>query len=112
MLHVFFGAVPNSQWSQKNIFLDYILFIFIELSVLKMKNESILKIGALQKPLILLKELYFSDFFIRIRNLNTLLMLQIKKISKSNNLEDWSWSYMIFKIVVFRDFFFICNLSM
>ena len=66
--------------SKKVKFLDFITLHFIyliELSDPNMKNKSVknfrnsFTIGALRKPLLLLKEPYFFDFFIRIRNLNT-----------------------------------------
>ena len=101
MLHVFFGAVPNSQWSQKKIhFLDFITlhFIFIELSVPNMKNKSVknfrnrFMIGALRKPLLLLKEPYFSvpklpTFLLGLKILIHAQVANQKKISKNNNLE-------------------------
>ena len=54
MLHVFFGAVPNSQWSQKKIyFLAFMLVITMNF-IQNFKNSF--TIGALWKPLHLLKE--------------------------------------------------------
>ena len=84
--------------SKKNIFFGFyhipFYLIFIELSFPNMKNKSVkyfknsFTIGALRKPLLLLKEPYFSDIFIRIRSLNTCSSWKSKKKSQNNNLED------------------------